>query len=357
MGASAGGVEALSEVVSAFPADLPAAVFVVLHVPRHGSSVLASILDRRGPLPARVPADGEAIQHGTIYVAPPDYHLIVTNEQIHVTRGPSENGHRPAIDPLFRSAARAGRERVIGVVLSGMLDDGTVGSITIKRNGGTVVVQDPDDALFSSMPSSTIDNVAVDHIAAAKKIGALLVQLVSKPVPITPSDNSPSTNKEQTMNGSQEVDEQGLTEEVQAALMDPEALDGEDRSKASPSVFGCPECGGVLWEIQDKEIIRFRCRTGHAYSSDSLLAEQNDSIEAAMWTAFRALEESSSLARRLLERATQRGHTLAASRFAQQAEEATHRAAVIRHALLRGQNQSNNTESENTEPAIRTPTP
>ena len=184
VGASAGGVEALGELVSLLPADLPAAVFIVLHIPAYGTSVLPGILSRRGPLPAVHPADGEAIRQGRIYVAPPDHHLLLEKDgTVRLTRGPHENGHRPAVDTLFRSAARAYGPRVIGVVLTGTLDDGTAGLQVVKRRGGLAVVQDPEEALFASMPRAAIEAVAVDHVAALAEIGSTLARLAHLPAP------------------------------------------------------------------------------------------------------------------------------------------------------------------------------
>ena len=322
IGASAGGVEALVGLVRDLPPDLPAAIFVVLHVPPYGTSVLPAILSRKGPLPARHPADGEAIQPGHIYVAPPDYHLLIEDDRIRLSRGPTENGHRPAIDTLFRTAARSAGPRVIGVVLSGALDDGTAGLQAIKMRGGIAVVQDPDDALFSSMPRSALDNVAVDHVLPLPAIAPALATLTRQPAP--------------------EMENTAVSEEMEIesdiAEMDMAAIES-DRAGA-PSGYACPECHGVLWEMQEGELVRFRCRVGHAYSPDSLLATQTKGLEDALWVALRALEESAALARRLNERARQRGHDHAASRFGDQAEDMLQRAAIVRHALVHEQVQA-----------------
>ena len=362
VGASAGGVEALSELVRDLPDGFPASVFVVLHTPRHGVSVLPAILSRRGNLPARVPENGEQIQRGVIYVAPPDKHMVLEKERVFLTRGPSENGHRPAIDTLFRSAAKMGGSRVVGAVLSGMLDDGTAGLLVIKRHGGVAVVQEPSDALFSGMPSSALMNVSVDFSSPIREMGDLLVRLVGSPAAspantdttsaanlspragtkdVPHMESSNSENAETVENTTEEtvetVEAAALQEEVEAALMEPDALNRENQPGAAPSVYSCPECKGVLWEVKNEGIIRFRCRTGHAYSGDSLLAAQSDALEAALWTAFRALKESGSLSHRLLARAKERGHHLAVRRFAEQARECDERAAVIRNVLVNGQ--------------------
>ena len=317
IGASAGGVDALTHLVSALPADLPAAVFVVLHIPPHGSSVLPTILNRHGALPAAHPDDGQEICSGNIYVAPPDHHLLIKAGRIQVTRGPSENGHRPAVDPLFRSAARSAGSRVIGVILSGTLDDGTAGLLAIKQMGGLAVVQDPEEAAFAGMPRSAVNSVPTDWIGPLAEIGPTLARLAREPAQ-APSPVSPEIEIESEVAGME-----------MAAIETPR--DG------SPSGYTCPECHGALWEVQDGELVRFRCRVGHAYSPDSLMAEQSDALEDALWIALRALEESAALAERMSERARERGHALASDRFAEQSHGTKQSAAVIRQVLLRGQ--------------------
>ena len=319
IGASAGGVEALASLARDLPPDLPAAVFVVLHVPPYGISVLPAILSRQGPLPARHPSDGEPYEPGHIYVAPPDHHLLIADGRIRLSRGPSENGHRPAIDTLFRTAARTAGPRVIGVVLSGALDDGTAGLQAVKMRGGLAVVQDPDDALFSSMPRSAVENVAVDHVLPLTDIAAALATLARQP---TPDENEGPVPEEMKV----EADVAGMD---MAAIETPRA--------GQPSGYTCPECHGALWEVQDGDLPRFRCRAGHAYSPRTLMASQSQGLEDALWIALRALEESASLAQRLRERALQRGPGLAESHFEEQSRDALQRAATVRRALIREQ--------------------
>lgn len=313
IGASAGGVEALSELIGRLPADIPAALFVVLHVPTHGKSAMPKILSRSGPLLASHPKNGTAIAHGHVYVAPPNYHLLVKHDHIGLVRGPRENSHRPAIDPLFRSAARAYGRRVVGVVLSGLLDDGTAGLLAIKACGGVALVQDPDEALFTGMPSSAIENVAVDSVLPLSGLASELVRLAHE-----------SVSEEAFVPESVEF-------ETDIAQMD-RKFAGDNRP-GTLSGFGCPECGGTLWELADGRLLRFRCRTGHAYSIDSLLAEQSNALEEALWTALRALEENAALARRLAERAQARNYTRTAERFELQVREAERRVEVVRHLL------------------------
>ncbi|HEX4590950.1 MAG TPA: chemotaxis protein CheB, partial [Gemmataceae bacterium] len=274
VGASAGGVEALGQLVRGLPADLPAAVFVVLHMPPHGTSVLPSILRRQGPLPAEHAKDGDPIRPGRVYVAPPDHHMLIRDGSIRLARGPTENSHRPAIDPLFRTAARRYGRRVIGVVLSGVLDDGTAGLLAIKNRGGLAIVQDPADALYPGMSESALANVAVDHAPPVKDIGPLLARLAAEPLPAIPE---PAVPAEMEM-------------ESDMAELELGALQSLNRP-GKPSGFGCPDCNGGLFEVHEGDLVRYRCRVGHAWSPESLLARQSDALEAALWSALRALEE------------------------------------------------------------------
>lgn len=315
VGASAGGVEALRTLVSGLPVDLPATVLVVLHVPPYGASVLPAILERSGPLPARHPHQREPLSESQLWVAPPDKHLVVVDGEISLTRGPRENGLRPAIDVLFRSAARERGPQVIGVVLSGVLDDGTAGLSAIAAQGGTTVVQDPEDALYPGMPSSAIEHVAVDHVVPIADMAELLVRLckeevveVARPVPPL------------------------LAIETDMALMDDDAMNRSDRP-GRPSGFSCPDCNGVLWEIRDGELVRYRCRVGHAWSAESLLGQQSEQLDSALWMALRGLEEKAALAKTLEQRAQERGSALSAARFMQQADDATRAASLIRSML------------------------
>jgi len=340
VGASAGGVEALATLARHLPADLPAAVFVVLHVPAHGTSVLPKIISRAGRLPATHAWDGEPIRPGRIYVAPPDRHLLLKSGQVRVARGPTENSHRPAIDPLFRTAARAYGRRVIGVVLSGLLDDGTAGLLAIKERGGLAVVQHPDDALFPSMPRSAMDNLTVDHAVPVAELGALLSRLTNEPLPAVPKIAVPAE----------------MQVEADMAELELDALQTPHRPGA-PSGFGCPACGGALWELRDGELIRYRCRVGHAWSPDSLLAEQSGAVETALWSALRALEERAALAQNMAQRAAERGHDPVARKFAAQARECECDARLIREVLLakRGENAESVHLESDIEPAAGRP--
>ena len=303
VGASAGGVEALTNLVGSLPADLPASVFVVLHVPATGSSALPDILTRHGPLPASHAKDGEPIEQRRIYVAPPDHHLLLRAGHVHLARGPRQNGHRPAVDPLFRSAAWEYATRVAGVVLSGALDDGTAGLLAIKSRGGIAIVQHPEESLYPGMPNNAIEHVEIDHVLPAAGIAETLARLTGEPVPEPAGPVS---------------DEMKAEVELEGFSM--EAIEGGHPGR--PSGFSCPDCNGVLWEIQEGGLVRFRCRVGHAWSPESLLTQQSESLEAALWVALRTLEERAALASRLAEPARRRGHRITATRFEEQAEEA-----------------------------------
>jgi two-component system chemotaxis response regulator CheB len=319
IGASAGGVEALTKLIKELPSDLPAALFVVLHVPEKGSSVLPQILNRAGKLKADHFKDGEEIKYGHIYVAPPGNHLLVKRGHICLKPGPRENGHRPAVDPLFRTAARAYGRRVVGVVLSGALDDGTAGLMAVKLQGGVAVVQNPEEALFSGMPSTAIENVDVDYILPVSEIAPILVNLAYQPV--------------------EEETEKPISPEMQIesdmAELEPDALHQNDRP-GKPSGFACPDCGGALWEISEGNLLRFRCRTGHAYSAKTLLTQQGEALEEALWIALRALEESSALSERLAKRARDRNHNKTAEQFESHAQSVLQRASLIREVLMKG---------------------
>ncbi len=319
IGTSAGGVEALTLLVKQLPSDLNAAVIIVLHVPSNGNSVLPRILNRAGNLPVSHAQDGEVIVQGRIYIAPPDYQLVVKPGYLRLARGPKENGHRPAIDPTFRTAARAYGQRVVAVILTGALDDGTAGLVAVKMRGGMAVVQDPDDALYSGMPRSAIENVEeIDYILPLSDIPPTLVALVNTSV--QPELEKPITKE--------------LEIECNITELNTKTVENENRP-GKVSIFACPECGGNLWEIQEGSLLRFRCRTGHAYSAKTLLAEQSDSIEEALWIAFRALEEKASLTDRLAARMNKHNQALSAERLSQQAIAARQHSAIIKELLLK----------------------
>ena len=321
VGCSVGGVEALQNLVAALPGELHAALFVVLHLAPQGTSVLPEILTRAGQLPARHATDGEAIRMGRIYVAPPDKHMLLEDGRIRVVHGPKENRHRPAIDPLFRSAARWYGAQVIGIVLTGSLDDGTAGLLSIKKAGGLAMVQDPDEAFCSDMPRNALEIVDVDHVASVRKIAKLLLQLTPTKAPENGRGRSARLKKE-----------------TKIAELDMDAIEDENRP-GNPSAFACPDCGGVLWELDGEEMLRFRCRVGHAYTAATLSVAQSEAVEGALWAAMRALEEGASLARRMAENAALTRHPGVEKRFRESAEAKMEQAEVLRKLILASKNE------------------
>jgi two-component system chemotaxis response regulator CheB len=315
IGASAGGVEAISRVVADLPRDIRASVLVVLHISR-GRSLLPEILTRVSRLPAAHPTDGEPLQYGRIYVAPPDHHLVVASGFVRIAHTASENGVRPAVDPLFRSAARAYGPRVIGVVLTGTLDDGTAGIAAVKEAGGITNAQDPEEAFSPGMPRNAIATGQVDHILPVRDIPVLLSALVEEEAPAL----------------------RAAAEHPHLQPMEPDlgnmklALHADDRP-GRPSVFTCPECHGTLWEVDQQGILRFRCRVGHVYSPESMISAQTDEVDRALWVALRTLEERAALAYRLAERGRDRSQHWVDQAFTIRAREAEQEANGIRELL------------------------
>lgn len=321
LGASAGGVEALTTVVRAFPAGLEATVFVVLHVPPTGGSLLPRLLGRVGGMPAEHAVDGEPVRPGRIYVARPDRHLIVRDGKVHLGRGPAENGHRPAVDPLFRSAALAYGPRCIGVVLSGALDDGTAGLAAVKEHGGIAIVQDPAEALYPSMPRNALKHVTVDHILGAAQLGPLLRRLVGETI-------AGGRDRMDDLDKSRGLEVRVAEDDIDAAH--------ELTKHSAPSVFACPDCSGVLWESRDGTMVRYRCRVGHSYLPEGLSSAQCDALEEALWTALRALKENAALSAQLAERTRERGLEHLASEYTRRQLEAEDRADLVEAVLRRG---------------------
>jgi two-component system, chemotaxis family, protein-glutamate methylesterase/glutaminase len=332
IGGSAGGVEALSALVAGLPPGLPAAVCVVVHMRAYLESRLAEVLARAGSLPVVVAQQGMRLRPGVIHVAVPDRHLLVERDDgaragahgvLRLSRGPKENRTRPAVDPLFRSAALAYGARVIAVVLSGALDDGTAGLWAVRERGGLAVVQDPDDAAVPSMPASALAEVGADHVAPAAALGALLGTLV----------RASGSSADDSTSGRADEGEVVLGREVAMARIDEDAHARSERYGV-PSRFACPDCGGVLWDLADEGPTRFRCETGHAYSPATLADMQTEAVEEALWAALRAMEDRIELARIRADRAAERGVPALAERYSAEAEAALQHATQLR-ALLR----------------------
>lgn len=324
IGASSGGLEALLEIVPRLPRDLAAAIFLVMHVPAQGNSQLPAILSRNGALPAVHAKDNDRLQMGHIYVAPPDFHLLLRKDYLRIVRGPRENNHRPAIDPLFRSAARAFGARVIGVVLSGLLDDGAAGVFAIKSRGGIAIVQDPQDAVSPDMPRNAMAASVIDYCVSKYDLAELIVNLTS--------------NSNSQAEGAVMADKKKLEKETEIAAL--EYTIEDDDKPGNPSVHGCPDCGGTLWELQDGEWLRFRCRVGHAYSAEGLLGTQGETLETALWNAFRNLQENASLARRLADRARTNKNDKIAETFDLRSQRAEEQARLIQNLLANAQSKN-----------------
>ena len=320
IGASAGGVQALSKLVADLPAGLPAAVFIVLHVPTDVPSLLPGILSRDSRLPVAHAKNGEEIQRGRIYVAPPDRHLLIEDGLVKLVHGPKENLHRPSIDTLFRSAARSAGTRAIGVILTGARDDGRAGMRALKQRGGVAIVQDPLEAPFPSMPMSVMQDIKVDHSLPLREIAPLLDRLSRE-----------TAEEERRYPVPDEV-------EIEARIAEQELEAGELIASVEKlgkvSKLTCPECHGALWEMNDQNMLRFRCHVGHAFSAEALSDGQSQMLEVALWSAVRALEEQMLLARRIVERARRANHTRAANMFEKRALEAEANSSILRELLL-----------------------
>lgn len=312
IGASAGGMQPLQLLAAGLPADFPATVCIVVHIPAYVPSFLPDILGRVGPLPVSTPLQGERLLPGQIYCAAPDHHLLIEEGRFSVTKGPKENRMRPAVDPLFRSASYSEGPNVIGVVLSGLLDDGTSGLWSIKHFGGVTVVQDPRDAEYSSMPTSAAAQVEIDHTVRAQDLAALLIRLVAEPVK--------------------------AEGQVKAEGHERLALEVSIASKAHAFRKGvmnvgkvtsqtCPECGGMLVQIKEGGLTRYRCPMGHAYSGGTLLVSLTEKLEDKLWITVRALEEVGALLENTGQELEDAGHLKLAQAYrrrAQQMEDAGH---------------------------------
>ena len=315
IGASAGGVEALTRLVVQFPKDLEAAVFIVQHIAPTATSYLAQILNRASPLPATQAQDGEKFELGHIYIAPPDHHLLIKPGYMHVFHGLRENRVRPSVDPLFRSAAVAYGARVVGVLLTGMQSDGTVGLLAVKRCGGIAMVQDPTDALYPDMPRHALEDVAVDYCLPVSKMGAVLYRLTQEP----PLTTLPIPHN---------------------LLVEEDIVEHPNDSTARVDELGtlvpliCPDCGGPLWELRDDNLVRYRCRLGHALTEESLLEGQSEVLEQALWAAVHTMEERMRILTTLANGRREHGQKRVAQLYDKRAEELKGHTQELRRMLL-----------------------
>ena len=323
MGASVGGVSALSTIFAALPANFPAAILAVMHVGAR-NSVLPEILSKTSALPVRFAEEREPVRAGRILLAPPDRHMLVANQagqaMVELTRGPKENHTRPAIDPLFRTAAAAFGPKVVGVILSGYLDDGTAGLQAIKACGGKALVQEPQDAVAPSMPQSAIDHAGVEWRLPCAEIGPALLALASgAPAPAGAAQSSPPVPQWVAVENrfARGVGNMEQLEKI-----------------ATPSTFTCPECQGTLWELHGQKPQRFRCHTGHSFTAQTLGELQHEKAEDAIWAAVRALQEKEKLYLNLAAKAQAWLHPGTASEYAAKARQAGEQADMLKRALL-----------------------
>lgn len=316
VGASAGGIRALRVLLGGLPAGLDAAVLVVIHLAPSSPGFLPQILGGAGPLACRHPEQGEKLERAHVYIAPPDRHMLVdARGSIRLSRGPKENRMRPAVDPLFRSVALAYGPAVVGVILTGNLDDGTAGLLAVRQCGGTTVIQDPADAEAPSMPLSATQHVDIDYQVPLPEMAPLLVRLVG----------------EQPTAGRRRMPNQ-LEIETQIAAHNGAAV-GDVAQLGEPSVFTCPDCHGTLMRVRDEHLLRFRCHTGHAFTAQSLLASLDESTEDAIWNAVRALDEGGMLLKHLARHARDAGQPEQALALDQQAKLKLRQAELIRRSI------------------------
>jgi len=318
IGASSGGIEALQVVMGGLPAGFSGSIFIVIHTGATSPNVMDKILARAGRLPATTARDWEKIQPGNVYVAPADHHMVLDKAGfVRVTRGPKENRFRPAIDPLFRSAAYAFGSRVVGVVLTGFLDDGTAGLWAVKERGGTAIVQNPEEAVAPTMPLNALKQVEVDQICRLSEIAPLLVRLAQTPA--------------------SEKGVKPMTREMEAEVRiarEENAVKSGILYWGEPSLYACPECHGVLMQLKEGKNIRFRCHTGHAYSAETLMSEFSEQTEAMLWNAVRSIDEMVILMRRMADHLESHSHHDAAVTLRKKADEATERSERVRNVVL-----------------------
>jgi two-component system chemotaxis response regulator CheB len=319
VGASAGGVPALSSLVTGVSPDLNAAILVVLHVPANGRSVLPDILQRASGLPAAHPRDREPMLAGHIYVAPPDRHLIVHDGALRVTRGAWENGYRPSIDALFRSAAHWYGSAVIGVVLSGALDDGAAGLAAIHEQGGLSIVQDPSDAAVRDMPDHALVTVPTARVMPAREIAGTINRVTTDPS--AQHARGPRVLAREVAEDPDLAAAQGIPIEI------------EDVGPASPAGLVCPDCGGSMFDLGNETGARYRCRVGHGWTAEALNDAHGRQLEQALWAAVRVLEENQAVQRRLVDRAVQSGREQVARRVAARQEQRDRLASMLRAAI------------------------
>ncbi len=336
IGTSAGGMEALCNLLEQLPENLPAAVFIVQHLSADSSSeYLVNRMAKYTPLRVKVADNNEVFHRGTVYMVPPDRHLLLTQKRILIARGPRENQFRPAVDPMFRSAAAYHGGRVIGVILTGMMNDGTVGLEAVKRSGGLTVVQDPDDAEHPDMPRNAMRNVSVDYVVPLREMGALLYSLSQQPAGdgvLIPED----------IRNEAQIVERVMTNGVMSNISKMDEL-------GPRSNFSCPECGGALWELKQGQVSRFRCHSGHAYNEESLLNNMNTSLEETLWVSMRILEERRTMLMNMANQDRSKGQSRWASMQQERADEMKVHVERLKEILLNRNSVAHNLNLNNRE--------
>ena len=319
IGASAGGLRPLADILRALPVRLPAAVVIVVHT-RSSGGLLPQVLARRSGRLVAEATDLAPLEPGRVYVAPADRHVLIGPAGLRVVRGPRENGFRPAIDPLFRSAARRCGPRVVGVVLSGALDDGSCGLSAIVGRGGAAIVQDPEDAEFASMPLAALRQVPGGETLPAAAIGDAIARHVG-PAAAAEGEPTPMTRR----------DESDLSRET--ANTPVSEMEGRF---GPPTPISCPACGGSLWETTEGGVVRYRCHVGHQYAPDSLLADHGEAVEQALWSAVRILEQHAELRARMARRAEGAGLHRVAESFDEDSRAYHRQASDVRRLVAAG---------------------
>ncbi|WP_229067548.1 chemotaxis protein CheB [Actinoplanes sp. DH11] len=315
IGGSAGAHAALRKLLARLPADLPAAVLVVTHLPPEAGSTLAQTMSRDCALPIVDASDGVRARPGHVYVAVPDRHLLLdADDTLRLTSGPRENRVRPAVDALFRSAARWSGPRVIGVVLSGSLDDGAAGLASIAERGGAALVQDPQEARFPGMPSAALTAVPSAVTAPAAELARLIGDMVGQPVD---DDEAPQD----------------------ALVWETDLIAGRrpnGRTPGQPVALGCPECSGGMYEIRTGQAVHYACHVGHSFSPQSFVAASENGIEEALWTAVSAMQENVTMLLGLAEDAERAGDQRACKEYRDRADRVRRDADLIRTNILDG---------------------
>ena len=316
VGASAGGLNAISELVSQLPSDLDGSVFVVLHLSKAAlGDILVSRIQKNTSLPCKIAEDKEIIKTGHVYIAPPDAHLLVKEDHVIIGHGPAENRFRPSIDVLFRSVAASHGERTIGIILTGFLNDGTAGMMAIKQSGGYCIVQDPNEAEYPDMPLAVLENMEVDDCVSLKNMGKVIVEIINKA-------EVKGVAAPQNIISESKLSEKSAT-----------GINGV-RSLGEKTVYACPDCGGGLWKIENGKIKHYRCHIGHSYSENDLLLKQSETTEHTLWVAVRMMEERKLFLQKIAKENDEKGLQRLSSQYNQRSKELEQHISTLKELLF-----------------------